>query len=114
MIISQHQMEVLGQAQRRAGNLRLAQYIESRFPGLMGARDLEEQITVVEKYRGLAAGLNFINDDQVGVYMDLTVMYGASFSAIPAFQAILSDDAISADEKITCVRSLLLENGVVL
>ena len=114
MIISHRQMEVFSQNHRRTGNLRIAEYIDARFPGLLETRDAEERIAIVEKYRRLAAEWKLFDDDQIGYYMDLTVMYGASFPQIPALHAILSADALAPTEKIARIKFLLQQNGVVL
>lgn len=105
-------MEVLDAASRRAGNLRISRYIEERFPGILGDRVEEERIAVSEKYRKLAAGFGFVNDDHIGYFMDLCVMFGTSFPSERAFSWIMQDDTLTADSKLLHLRAVLALEGV--
>jgi hypothetical protein len=112
--ITPEQMAMLDDGARREGNRRLANYIDARFPGILRNLDTEERIALAERYRLKAAAHEFVNDDQIGHYMDLVVMYGPSFFLAPWFAPIMSDSALSANEKLGAIRQLLAEVGVML
>lgn len=112
--ITSEQMAILDAAVRREGNRRLADYIDARFPGILRNLDVESRIALAESYRVKAAAHEFVNDDQIGCYMDLVVMYGPSFYSAPWFAPVMSDSALPADEKLDAIRMLLAEVGVTL
>jgi len=107
-------MAILDAAARREGNRRLADYIDARFPGILGNLNTEERLALAESYRMKAAAHEFVNDDQIGYYMDLVVMYGPSFPSAPWFAPIMSDSALHAYQKLDAIRALLAEDGVTL
>jgi len=112
IVITQGQMDVLGQAHRRAGNLRIANHFERRFPGLLEGRSVEEKIALAEKYRQQAATHGFREDREIAYYMDLCVMYGTEFARTRHFQPIMSNPALSPGDKILHVKALLAHHGV--
>ena len=112
--ISTQQMALMARDFRRAGNVRMARYVDERFPGIFNDLDIEERIAVIEKYRAEAGRFGFRADDEIGYFMDLVVMYGALFPERRSFRPVMSDDRMTAAQKIVRIKAMLREKGVTL
>lgn len=115
LTIRKRNLEVLSESIRRGRTNRLTQYIMDRFPHVFHVNNDEEQVRgIVERGNASAAEYGITNEDDVALFVDLTVMYGEDFHKEPWAADVLASDKLTPREKMWELRHRVGESGAMM
>jgi hypothetical protein len=102
--IRQIQLDAIVASLHHRANAALARYARRRFPGELGSASDNELIELVERVRSTASTYGFQMENDVGTFLDLSIMFGEDFRRQKWAAEILSDDALHAPDKMELLR----------
>jgi hypothetical protein len=103
----------LTEALQRNMGPRLAKYMLCRFPKIFG-KDMEAAQAHVDKMTPVAKEYGITKEEDVAVFLDLSVMYGEDFHKDEWASDVLTDEALSPGAKMDELRERVFESGALM
>lgn len=113
LTIRKRNLVVLAEARRRGMPDRLVTYLMARFPDLFKGEDANAR-AVVDRACATAAEYGINDDEEVGLFADLMVMYGDDFHREPWAANVLKDEKLSQTEKMYELRDRVYKSGALM
>ncbi len=115
LTIRKRNLTVLSESIRRGRTNRLVKYIMDRFPHEFNVDNDEEQVRgIVERGNASAAGYGITDEDDVALFVDLTVMYGEDFHKEPWAENVLLSENLTSREKVWELRNRVGASGAMM
>jgi hypothetical protein len=108
----QNQIVLVEALQKNMGP-RLVKYILCRFPKVFG-KDAEAARAFVDRVTPVAKEYGITKEEDVAVFLDLSVMYGEDFHRDEWASDVLTDEALSPTDKMDELRDRVFESGALM
>ena len=104
---------VLSEALQKNMGPRLVKYVLCRFPNVYG-KDAEAARALVDRVTPVAAEYGIKKEEDVAVFLDLSVMYGEDFHRDEWASDVLADEALAPSKKMDELRERVFQSGALM
>lgn len=113
-IIHDKQIEALSQALVQRADKNLVTYITSRFPEEFERQGQAGILSFVAEVRKTAKDYGITREDNVGTFLDFSVMYGKAFHRDNWAKEVLESEKLPGPYKIALLKYYVGKTGVIL